>query len=69
MLERALFGAAVEVDPSNFYRGTIVNHITCTECQVPREREENFFDLMLQVDGISSLEESLMAFISPELLD
>ncbi|EAR90666.1 ubiquitin carboxy-terminal hydrolase (macronuclear) [Tetrahymena thermophila SB210] len=69
VLERALFGTAVQIDPTSFYKGTIVNHITCTECQVPREREENFYDLMLQVENISCVEESFMAFITPELLN
>lgn len=38
-------------------------------CGLSRGREESFYDLMLQVRGNASLEESLMAFVTPELLD
>ncbi|EGR30926.1 ubiquitin specific peptidase 40, putative [Ichthyophthirius multifiliis] len=69
VLERALYGTQMSEQITKFYKGTLVNHITCMNCQIAKEREEPFFDIILQVKDIKSLEESLMAFITPEILE
>lgn len=51
------------------FRGILVNQINCLKCGKINEREEKFYDLMIQVKNFQSLEESLENFLTPQNLD
>ena len=51
------------------YRGLFVNQIICKSCSTVKESLEDFYDISLQVKGISGLEVSLNQLISFEELN
>ncbi|KAI6198417.1 Ubiquitin carboxyl-terminal hydrolase [Aphelenchoides fujianensis] len=59
----------------NLYKGDIVDYVKCLKCKTMKRKNDMFLDLSLAVksDGAffphKSLEESISAFIKPEVLD
>ena len=51
------------------FRGTSIDYLECLSCGYVRERETSFVDLLLQVKGFQSVEESLMNMTVLEKLE
>lgn len=68
-IERALFATEYEQAVRALFRGRTQRYKNCLTCSVEADHEEIFYDLQLQVKGITSLEQSLTAFATPELMD
>jgi len=69
VIDRALFGTEYSDSIAKNYKGTIVNVLECLGCGLVKEREESFYDLIMQVKGLSSIEESLLNMITLEKLE
>ncbi|XP_076871413.1 ubiquitin carboxyl-terminal hydrolase 40 isoform X2 [Brachyhypopomus gauderio] len=69
-LESSLEGTSGSSLIQRLYHGTLVNHITCKECNNVSERQEDFLDLTVCVRGVSGLEEALWSmFVEEELFE
>jgi len=69
VLEKALSKTDFEHFIPKYFKGTLVNHLECLSCKNINEREESFYDLILQVKGFSSIEESLLNMLTLEKLE
>jgi len=69
VIDRALFGTTFSDGISKYYKGIFVNHLECLNCGLIKEREESFYDLIMQVKGFSSIEESLLNMLTFEKLE
>ena len=67
-INRSLSGTPYQDLIYNLYKGTACNQIICKTCGTTREIEEEFWDLLLQVSGFSSLTQSLRSLVKFELL-
>ncbi|CAM9148251.1 unnamed protein product, partial [Phaeothamnion confervicola] len=64
--------AKVSVNPllvSTLYQGTVVNQVECRSCGYKSDRQENFYDLGLQVVNYQDMVTSLLAYTRPEPLE
>ncbi|EFA79650.1 peptidase C19 family protein [Heterostelium album PN500] len=76
-LNRILFDAvehsikltAIEKIIVQLYRGVLINRIECTKCGKIKDREEFYQDIPIPIKGFKTLEDSLKAFVTPEVLD
>ncbi|KRW99447.1 hypothetical protein PPERSA_07932 [Pseudocohnilembus persalinus] len=68
-LERALEGTSHKEKVLQHHKGLMVNHITCLGCNISKERTEEFYDLILQIQGCNNIEDALKNLITPEKLD
>ncbi len=50
------------------YEGKLNRHIACTKVDYSADKEETFFSIPLQVKGFGTLQQSLRAFLTEELL-
>lgn len=51
------------------YRGLLHDYLRCTQCNYSRIRSDAFMDIPLVIRGVSSLEEALDLYMTPEVLD
>eukprot|EP00057_Strongylocentrotus_purpuratus_P028769 XP_011683243.1 PREDICTED: ubiquitin carboxyl-terminal hydrolase 40 [Strongylocentrotus purpuratus] len=65
-IEDSLVGTSGENLISRLYRGSIVNQITCEECNRISERPEDFVDLTLAVGGYIGVVDTLRAYYVEE---
>ncbi|XP_030845875.1 ubiquitin carboxyl-terminal hydrolase 40 isoform X2 [Strongylocentrotus purpuratus] len=65
-IEDSLVGTSGEHLISRLYRGSIVNQITCEECNRISERPEDFVDLTLAVGGYIGVVDTLRAYYVEE---
>uniref|UniRef100_A0A6B2KX25 Ubiquitin carboxyl-terminal hydrolase 47 n=1 Tax=Arcella intermedia TaxID=1963864 RepID=A0A6B2KX25_9EUKA len=68
-LDMALKGTELSGFIHQLYQGTIKDYVRCTQCGYESSRQDEFLDLSLVIRSVTSLEEALNAFISPELLN
>ncbi|XP_066521481.1 ubiquitin carboxyl-terminal hydrolase 40 [Hoplias malabaricus] len=69
-LESSLVGTSGSDLIQQLYHGTLVNHITCRECNSISETQEDFLDLTVCVKGLCGLEEALWnMFVEEEMFD
>ncbi|KAL6455804.1 hypothetical protein MHYP_G00356550 [Metynnis hypsauchen] len=69
-LESSLIGTSGSALIQQLYHGTLVNQITCKECNNVSERQEDFLDLTVCVRGVSGLEEALWSmFVEEEVFE
>ena len=59
LIERALKDTVYESLIEDLYRGVLSNMIICQQCGVSRKSEEKFLDLVIQVKGRQSVQDSL----------
>lgn len=50
------------------YGGRSCSQLTCSSCKAVKEREENFYNLSLEVKGFRNIDESFRKFISGETI-
>lgn len=53
---------------STFYRGVLLDYITCQECGYSRKRTDVFTDVPLAVAGVESIEQALALYSTPDIL-
>lgn len=58
-----------EISLNRIFVGKLKNYIRCLDISYQSEREEEYWDLSVEVQDISSLEESLELYFSPYLLE
>eukprot|EP01132_Coremiostelium_polycephalum_P000645 gene645-798_t len=68
-IEHSIKNTKIEDLFNRLYRGVSIVRIECSKCGTIRDREESFQDIPITVKGFSSLEDSLKAYVTPEILD
>ena len=68
-LETSIKGLESEKILKDHFLGKLSNELICKGCPHYSEREENYFNLSLQVKNKKSLQESLEAFVQGEMLE
>ncbi|XP_066543373.1 ubiquitin carboxyl-terminal hydrolase 40 isoform X2 [Amia ocellicauda] len=69
-LESSLVGTSGSDLIQRLYHGTVVNQIVCKECGNVSEKQEDFLDLTVSVNGVSGLEEALWnMYVEEELFE
>lgn len=68
-LEKSTKGTQQEKILKDFFGGQFAQQIVSRECEHVSEREEDFFNLSVEVKGKRKLEESLDLFVKGDLLD
>ena len=66
--ERMKGGGAADGAIAALFRGRILSYIRCREVEYESAREEDFFDIQLDVQGCRGLDESLRQYTARELL-
>lgn len=67
-LEKSLRKTSGESLCETLYKGLLVNQTKCLGCETASERQENYYDILLQVNGSSDLVSSLREYTTAELL-
>ena len=67
-LERSLKHTAGESLCQSLYQGLLVNQTKCMGCSLASERQENYYDILLQVKGHTDLVSSLRDYTAAEIL-
>ena len=68
-LERKMKGTDLEESIANLFKGRVKRYIYCPEVNFKTEKEETFYDLSLDINNYTSLEESFDSLTVPEKLD
>lgn len=68
-LEKSLKHTSGENLIKSLYEGNLAYQTQCLNCSVVREKEEKYFDLLLQVTSMCDVADSLRNYTAPELLD
>ncbi|KYQ88273.1 peptidase C19 family protein [Tieghemostelium lacteum] len=68
-IEHSIKNTKIEDIFNQLYKGSNIIRIVCQECKTVRDREEFYLDMPVSVKGSQSVEESLSAFVTPEMLD
>lgn len=67
-IEKSLYNTEQSTLVSDLYKGKLINYIECLECNNKNEKEEEFLDLPIQVEGCKSIYESLLKVTEPETM-
>ena len=68
-LENSMEGTSVQGTYKNLFEGKIQNVIQGIDADFESSRTEVFNTLQLAIDGNKSIEESIMSYVEPEILD
>ena len=68
-LEAAMKNTCVDGTIPRYLEGKMESYIKCTEIDYMSSREETFFDIQLNVKGLSHISDSFRDYIAPEILD
>eukprot|EP00960_Hanusia_phi_P046527 757889-Hanusia_phi.AAC.4 len=68
-LEEKMKGTIVDGEVPRLFRGKLQNFVKCINVDFSSVREEEFYDLSLNVKGCKNIEESLMKYVEVEKLD
>ncbi|EKX50612.1 hypothetical protein GUITHDRAFT_66749, partial [Guillardia theta CCMP2712] len=68
-LEEKMKGTIVDGEVPRLFRGKLQNFVKCINVDFSSLREEEFYDLSLNVKGCKNIEESLMKYVEVEKLD
>jgi len=52
---------------NKLYQGTITDYIRCCKCGFTSSRQDAFLDIPLVIRGMKSIDESIRAYIAPEV--
>ena len=68
-LEAAMKNTCVEGTIPRYLEGKMESYIKCADIDYMSSREETFFDIQLNVKGLSHIRDSFRNYIAPEILD
>jgi ubiquitin carboxyl-terminal hydrolase 7 len=68
-IESKMKGTEVEGTVQKLFAGKMRSYIKCVNVNYESSREEDFYDIQLNVKGIQNLEESFKDYIKVEMLD
>lgn len=68
-LEEKMKGSSVEEVIKKLFCGRVKSYIRCTNIDYESSREEDFYDIQLDVKGCDNIQESFRKYIEKEMLD
>lgn len=68
-IDRALQDTPYSNLIGKLYKGILINEIKCQNCQMSRQRTEDFYDIVLQVKDNPSITSSIEKMLMPDVLD
>jgi len=68
-IEEKMKGTAVAGFVPGLFAGSTLSYIRCTEVNFESSREEQFYDIQLNVRGAPSIYDAFQQYITPEMLD
>jgi ubiquitin carboxyl-terminal hydrolase 7 len=68
-IENKLIGTPLATSIQDLLCGTMQSYLKCVDVDYESARDEPFYDISLQVEGLANLHMSLEQYVTPELLD